>query len=136
MACDVRQAFAHGVDDVADQGRVFDVVDSGVDGTAWRETQRDRRVGDHFGEEFGWTVVTVEVVVSDQSAHAENDPTLKLSQLVDFGRDVGWNTTREHFESQTCRKDILEGTVVQVAANTLGEISDAHNERKYARVSV
>jgi len=60
----------------------------------------------------------------------------RFGELQEFGLNVGWNATGKCVESQPHCEDILQGSVVEIAGNALGEINDTHIEEKYVPLLV
>lgn len=68
--------------------------------------------------------------------HAVNVSSLQFGELQDFGLNVGWNATDKCVESQPRCEDILQGSVVEIAGDALGELDDIHIEEKYVPLLV
>lgn len=54
-----------------------------------------------------------------------------FGELQEFGLNVGWNATDKCVESQPRCEDILQGSVVEIAGDALGELDEIHIEEKY-----
>lgn len=55
----------------------------------------------------------------------------RFGELQEFGLNVGWNATDKCVESQPRCEDILQGSVVEIAGDALGELDDIHIGEKY-----
>ncbi len=101
MTRDIRETFAHGVNDVAGESDIRDGVDSRVDGATWLEAQRDRRIGDRVGKglEKAVAVAVGRRFGSCQFSHADDDPSLQLGESSNLGLDIRRNTGGRDVES-------------------------------------
>lgn len=99
MTRDIRETFAHGVNDVAGESDIRDGVDSRVDGATWMEAQRDRCIGDRVGKGLEKAVTVGRCFGSRQFSHADDDPSLQLGESSNLGLDVGRNTGGQDIES-------------------------------------
>lgn len=131
MTSDVREAFAHGVDDVVGECGIGDGVDFGIDRATRGEAQGDRCIADGGAQCFGEAEAATSGFGPTELPHAVNDSSLQLGKLQDFGLNVGWNATDKCVESQPRCEDILQGSVVEIAGDALGELDDIHIEEKY-----
>lgn len=136
MTCDVREAFAHGVDDVVGECGIGDGVDFGIDRATRGEAQGDRCIADGGAQCFGEAEAATSGFGPTELPHAVNDSSLQLGKLQDFGLNVGWNATDKCVESQPRCEDILQGSVVEIAGDALGELDDIHIEEKYVPLLV
>lgn len=136
MTRDVREAFAYGVDDVIGERGIGDGVDFGIDRAARGEAQGDRCIADGGGQRFGEAEAATSGFGLTELPHAVNDPCLQIGQLQEFGLNVGWNATGKCVESQPRCEDILQGSVVEIAGDALGELDNIHIEEKYVPLLV
>lgn len=99
MTRDIRETFAHGVNDVAGESDIRDGVDLRIDGATWLEAQRNRCIGDRVGKGLEKAVTVSRRFGSRQFSHADDDPSLQLGESSNLGLDVRRNTGGKDIES-------------------------------------